>query len=119
MTTAAIRVNLHERSYHIVVTSDDFAGLGPFARQRCRGTLAFLVADEHVQSHADAAARTLGVIGFRVGKAILRPGEQQKTLGSASLLYNYLADLQADRQTVVVAVGGGVIGALAGFVAAT
>src|SRR5438128_8430880 len=90
MTTAAVRVNLGERGYDIVVTSDDSAGLGPFARQRCRGTLAFLVADEHVQPHADAAARTLGAVGFRVSKAVLRPGEQQKTLGSASLLYNHL-----------------------------
>ncbi len=119
MSTETVRVNLGERSYDIVVTSGDTAGLGPFARQRCRGTLAFLVTDEHVQSHADAAARTLGAVGFRVGKAVLRPGEQQKTLGSASLLYNHLADLQADRQTVIVAVGGGVIGDLAGFVAAT
>src|SRR5207249_10331320 len=43
----------------------------------------------------------------------------QKSLARASGLYDKLADLGADRQTLVVAVGGGVVGDLAGFVAAT
>ena len=50
---------------------------------------------------------------------LLPPGEGQKSLPSASLLYDRLVDLRADRRTLAVAVGGGVIGDLAGFVAAT
>src|SRR5207248_5510922 len=42
-----------------------------------------------------------------------------KSLTAANILYNRLADWPADRQTCVVAVGGGVVGDLAGFVAAT
>src|SRR5439155_14674630 len=42
-----------------------------------------------------------------------------KSLASAAQLFDRLAELQADRQSLVVAVGGGVIGDLAGFVAAT
>jgi 3-dehydroquinate synthase len=114
-----IRVNLGERSYDIVVTSDDRAGLGPFARQRARGTLAFLVTDEHVQPHATASAASLEAAGFRCHLAVLPPGETQKSLAAASGLYDELVEQQADRKTLVVAVGGGVIGDLAGFVAAT
>jgi 3-dehydroquinate synthase len=49
----------------------------------------------------------------------LTPGEQTKSQAFAGQLYDRLVEWQADRQTVVVAVGGGVIGDLAGFVAAT
>jgi 3-dehydroquinate synthase len=119
MNALTVRVNLGPRSYDIAVTSDDRAGLGPFARQRARGTLAVVVTDEHVRPHAEAAAAELGAAGFRTGTVVLPPGEAQKALAVAAHLYDRLADLHADRKTLIVAVGGGVIGDLAGFVAAT
>src|SRR5262249_56574007 len=57
--------------------------------------------------------------GFRITYASIIPGEDRKCLQSASELYDDLVAAQADRKTVVVAVGGGVVGDLAGFVAAT
>src|SRR5207302_4955644 len=57
--------------------------------------------------------------GFQTSVESLPPGEGQKSLAVASGLYDRLAELRADRRTLVVAVGGGVIGDLAGFVAAT
>jgi 3-dehydroquinate synthase len=50
---------------------------------------------------------------------VLPPGEAQKSLATAAALYDRLADAHADRRTLIVAVGGGVVGDLAGFVAAT
>jgi 3-dehydroquinate synthase len=47
------------------------------------------------------------------------PGETSKSLAQVADLYDHLVDLKADRSTVVVALGGGVVGDLAGFVAAT
>jgi 3-dehydroquinate synthase len=117
MTT--LRVNLGERGYDIHITSGDRQGLGPFARERCRGTTAFVVSDEHVGEHADRAADALAAAGFHPVMAVLPSGEAQKALPIASYLYDGLAEVQADRKTLVVAVGGGVIGDLAGFVAAT
>jgi 3-dehydroquinate synthase len=117
MTT--IQVRLGERSYDIRVTGDDRAGLGPFARERCAGTLAFVVGDENVGPHAAAALDALAAAGFRTLSAVLPAGEAQKALPVASSLYDRLAEAQADRQTLVVALGGGVVGDLAGFVAAT
>ncbi len=49
----------------------------------------------------------------------MAPGEASKSLAGASRLYDELVSLKADRHTAIVAVGGGVIGDLAGFVAAT
>jgi 3-dehydroquinate synthase len=115
----AVRVELGERSYDIAITSDDRAGLGPFARRRLRGTLAFVVTDEHLRPHAEAAAAALAAAGFRTALEVLPAGEAQKALAVAGHLYDRLAGLQADRKAAVVAVGGGVVGDLAGFVAAT
>ncbi|MBV9124071.1 MAG: 3-dehydroquinate synthase [Planctomycetes bacterium] len=119
MPPHTIRVNLAERSYDIVVTSGDPAGLGPFARQCSRGQLAFLVTDEHVTQQAAAAADSLARAGFQTRTHVLPAGEPQKCLASAATLYDQLAEAHADRRTLVTAVGGGVIGDLAGFVAAT
>jgi 3-dehydroquinate synthase len=114
-----IRVDLGPRSYDIAITSADRAGLGSFVRQRARGEQAFLISDEHVGPHAAAVADALAGAGFRVQTTVLPAGETQKALGVASHLYDCLAEAQADRRTLVTAVGGGVIGDLAGFVAAT
>ncbi len=114
-----IRVNLGDRGYDIVITSQDPAGLGPFARQRCRGTNAIVVTDQNVEQLAKGAMASLQAAGFQTTLAILPPGEAQKSLSAASELYDRLAEIQADRRTLLVAVGGGVMGDLAGFVAAT
>src|SRR5207302_1992322 len=57
--------------------------------------------------------------GFQTSVESLPPGEGQKSLAVASGLYDRLAELRADRRTLVVAVGGGVVSDVAGFVAAT
>jgi 3-dehydroquinate synthase len=115
----AVHVNLGERSYDIAITSGDVSGLGPFARERCPGATAFIVFDDNLAAHAALATSVLSANGYRVGQAVLPAGEAQKSLASASILYDRLANFQADRRTVVVALGGGVIGDLGGFVAAT
>lgn len=114
-----IHVNLGPRSYDIAITSDVPLSLGPFAAARTRGRLAFVVTDERVALHAHAAARSLEAAGFRTATTVLPPGEAQKSLNVVSSLYDRLADLRADRSTLIVPVGGGVMGDLAGFIAAT
>jgi 3-dehydroquinate synthase len=114
-----LRVHLAERSYDIIVTRNDLAGVGTFARQRCPGKCALLVADEKVASHGSLVRQSLESAGFQVVPAWRPSGEGQKSLHVAAELYDRLIDMPADRRTLVVAVGGGVIGDLAGFVAAT
>jgi 3-dehydroquinate synthase len=114
-----VHVNLGPRAYDVVVTGDDIAGLAGFARRVAAGQFAFIVCDENIRDRAEAVAATLAYSGFRTALAVLPPGEQQKCLATAASLYDRLAEHGADRKTLVVAVGGGVIGDLAGFVAAT
>ena len=114
-----LRVQLRDRSYDIAVTSGDVGGPGLFARQRAKGVRAFVVTDEHVIDHADKVSAALRDAGFQSLLVSLPSGESQKSLATASYLYDQFAEAGADRRTLVVAVGGGVIGDLAGFVAAT
>jgi 3-dehydroquinate synthase len=110
------RVNLGRRSYDIAVgtgVEDQFA---PFVRERLpNATRWFVVADAHTEPHATRLAAQLGTQDVVVVPA----GEESKSLSRAAELYDRLADAAADRKTPVVAVGGGVVGDLAGFVAAT
>jgi 3-dehydroquinate synthase len=114
----AVRVALGERAYDIELTAE-LAGVGAFARRRAPGALAFVVADANVALHAGAVASSLSEAGYRVEAATVPSGEEQKSLASASALYDRLVEARTDRKTLVVAVGGGVVGDLAGFVAAT
>src|SRR5262245_52873900 len=116
---SSVRVELGPRSYDIAVTTGDLAGVGPFARQRCPGTLACVVTDEHVVPHAAEVSAALAAVGFAPMTVILQPGEEHKSMAVAAQIFDRLADAQADRRTLVVAVGGGVVGDVAGFVAAT
>jgi 3-dehydroquinate synthase len=115
----SVRVTLDTRGYDIVVTTGDWAGVGPFARQRSSATKAFVVHDANVRPHATCVFEALTSAAFQVISIELPAGEPQKSLASASLLYDRLAEFEADRKTLVIAVGGGVIGDLAGFVAGT
>lgn len=115
-----VRVNLGPRSYDIALASADPAGVGPFARARLpQSALALVVADGNTQPHAAAVREALHAAGFRCGSAVVPAGEGSKSLAELARLYDALAELPADRRTAVVAVGGGVVGDLAGFAAAT
>jgi 3-dehydroquinate synthase len=67
----------------------------------------------------DACRASLSHAGIETNIAVVPAGESSKSLAQASRLYDALVDHAADRSTLIVAVGGGVIGDLAGFLAAT
>src|SRR5437868_2070473 len=115
-----VRVNLGPRSYDIAITTGDPGGVGPFARAALpKSQLALVVADTNTAPHGRAVEAALTAAGFRTGFAVVPAGEESKSLAELSRLYDALYDLAADRNTAVVAVGGGVVGDLAGFAAAT
>ena len=116
----SIRVNLGPRSYDIAIVSDDAVGVGRFARERASKThLAFVISDTNVEPHAIEVQSALSAAGFAMAAAAVPAGEASKSLASAERLYAQLAAWNADRRTLIVSVGGGVVGDLAGFVAAT
>lgn len=116
----SIRVNLGPRSYNIEIGTGNLAQLGQFIGQRAKVTHALVVADENVvQTHAVTAVESLHGSGVRVDLVKVESGENSKSVAMADILWRAFAKTGADRKTLIVAVGGGVIGDLAGFVAAT
>lgn len=114
-----VTVNLGPRSYAIAIAAREGAP-GPFVRAALpRARAALVVADSNTQAHGRAVAASLAAAGVRAGFAQVPAGEASKCTEQLAALYDALYDLAADRSTAVVAVGGGVIGDLAGFAAAT
>ncbi len=115
-----VHVQLSERSYDIVIGTDNLAEVGSFVERWGECTHAVLITDTNViEPHARCAARSLEAAGVRVEVEIVEAGEPAKSIANAERLWNRLLEHRADRKSMVVAVGGGVVGDLAGFVAAT
>ncbi|HEV3137702.1 MAG TPA: 3-dehydroquinate synthase [Pirellulales bacterium] len=116
----AVDVKLGERSYSIEIGTGNLSTLGQRANQWCHPSHAVIITDVHVEKpHAQAAAESLVAGGADVDILIVEAGEQSKSIDAAAGLWDQLLELGADRNSVIVAVGGGVVGDLAGFVAAT
>ncbi len=115
-----VPVRLGSRSYEVEIGTGLLDRLGSRLAGLTSGRQALVVTDENVAPrYLSATKRSLEGEGFRVGVSILPPGESTKSLSWASALYDQLVESNADRRTVIVALGGGVVGDLAGFVAAT
>ena len=115
----SVRVNLGQRSYDIRFAGGlgSFADFVRFSVPRARQAL--IVADPHTAPHAERVRDAIHAIGIRSDTVLVPSGEATKSLEQFSKLLDALADVPADRQTPVFAVGGGVVGDLAGFAAAS
>ena len=69
--------------------------------------------------HGDTLEQGLADADFGINTLLVPEGEEQKSLGTAGRLYHELTEAYAERTTPILALGGGVIGDLTGFVAAT
>jgi len=127
-TAGSIRVDvaLGPRSYQIRVATDRPGKMGRFARQAFDATWAgrlcrrvLLVADANLNERVGGCRAEFESAGFEVEVATVPPGEASKSLDRAEVLFDQLVAMKADRHVGVVALGGGVVGDLAGFVAAT
>jgi 3-dehydroquinate synthase len=123
----SVQVSLGPRSYEIVIACQQLDHIADamnswlvrrgYPRQ---GRAAVIITDHNViESHAKIVSFSLRSADWHCRTVGMEPGEQSKSLAAASHIYDALVDLKADRQTVIVAVGGGVMGDLAGFVAST
>jgi 3-dehydroquinate synthase len=115
-----VPVRLGPRSYEVHVDGGLLDRLGAATASVLPGRTALLVTDDQVGPlYAERAKASLQSAGFSVGVEVLPAGEATKTLKYASRLFDRLVERKSDRQSCVVALGGGVMGDLAGFAAAT
>jgi len=117
--TQTIMVALGPRSYPIIVGHAILPDFGKTLAPRLRGRRIGLVSDECVWSHyGEGVIGSLTEAGFSVTHATIPLGEQHKTLETVSGLLDVFLDARFDRQSTIVALGGGVVGDIAGFAAA-
>jgi 3-dehydroquinate synthase len=113
-------VELGDRSYDVRVGTGLLERLGFWLKEKGFSDKAVIITDATVGGlYADVVSRGLGVAGFKVTLLEVPPGEEQKSLETAAGLYDKLTQALAERTTPVLALGGGVVGDLSGFVAAT
>ena len=118
--TMSVRVELGERSYNIVIGAGLLARLGEFFQPLGFGKHGVIITDMNVEPlYAEQLNEALLARGFETAVMIVPAGEASKSLRQASRLLRQMPALGLDRKSFVVALGGGVVGDLAGFVAAT
>jgi 3-dehydroquinate synthase len=114
-----VRVSLGERGYDILVGPGLIAEAGDLMRPVLRAPRVIVVTDERVALlHLTALEAALGRAGIAHGAVVLPPGEGTKDFAHLERLIDRLMELKLERTTALVALGGGVIGDLAGFAAA-
>ncbi len=115
-----VHVNLGPRSYDIEIGSGNLADVAKFCDAEQDDAHAVVITDTNVEElYSDAVGDALQEAGAQVDILVAEAGEQSKAPEVAADLWEQMLDQGADRKTVVIALGGGVIGDLAGFVAAT
>ena len=107
------------RSYKIHVGDEILQHIGDLVRND-NVQRAVVVSDQSIdESHGHSVTRSLEAASITVDRLSIPPGEASKSLVESERLWNEFARLEIDRKTAILAVGGGVVGDLTGFVAAT
>src|SRR6266705_3384732 len=115
-----IPVNLGSRSYRIIVESGALDTVGARLAELRVGSRTALVSDAAIlRLYGKAVARSLESAGFTVTTVEVPAGEAAKTLAVAERCWDALLAAGLDRTSTVLALGGGAVGDVAGFVAAT
>jgi 3-dehydroquinate synthase len=115
-----VSVNLGPRSYSIVVEAGALGGVGERLRALGVGRRAALVSDPGIMRlHGAAVAASLERAGFALTVIEVPEGEAAKTLAVAEHCWDRVLTAGLDRTSTILGLGGGAVGDLAGFVAAT
>jgi 3-dehydroquinate synthase len=113
-------VSLGERSYPIVIGNGILDEIGDACRSRHLGGHAAVVTNSTVGPlYLERVLTSLSAAGFSVHPVEIQDGEEYKTLATLEGIYGELIRARLDRNSFVVALGGGVVGDVAGFAAAT
>ena len=115
-----VRVELGERSYDICIGADLLPRLGNFCEKLKPAAACLIVTDSNVDPlYGTRVDDALSSAGFTTSRAVIPAGETSKSQEVLAGLYEDAVEGGLDRQSFVVALGGGVVGDLAGYLAAT
>lgn len=117
---SVIDVNLPQQSYKIEIAAQSLDQLGQSMSRLSLGKKVLVVSSTEIEKHyGERAIASLESAGFEVNVCSLPAGESYKTLASIQEIYNAALENLLERSSTMVALGGGVIGDMTGFAAAT
>lgn len=115
-----LHVALGANSYDILIERGLIDRIGPLLRPVADCPRAFVLTDENVGAlYGERVLKSLEQAGYKARLMALPPGEATKALSSLGGIYQALLDFHITRKDVILTLGGGVIGDLGGFAAAT
>ncbi len=115
-----VNVALGERAYDIVIGRGLLASLGERIKALRPGAKVAIVTDENVaKAHLPAAEASLKKAGIESSRIVVPPGESSKSYATFQKVCEAIIAARIERDDLIVALGGGVIGDLAGYVAAS
>ncbi len=119
-TPRTLEVSLGERSYPIVIGMETLSAAGGEIARRTGATGAVVVTEAGIgRRYAGPLLRSLREAGLRARRIDVPSGDATKNLRQVARLYDAFLDRGVDRGTAIVALGGGMVGDLAGFAAAS
>ena len=117
---ATVPVNVSDMAYEVLVERGLLDRLGMRVRALTTSRHAAVVTDAVVAPlYLDPLRRSLATEGIETLDVTVPAGEEHKTLATVGAIYDALLTARIDRTTPVIALGGGVVGDVAGFAAAT
>ena len=113
-----VHVDAQSGSYDVLVGRGLLGNVGDIARKTAGGTRAFIVSNVNVSPlYGKEISASLEAAGYKVASKIVGSGESIKNMFELGALLESLAEAELTREDVVIALGGGVVGDLAGFAA--
>src|SRR3990167_2865681 len=112
-----VRVNLFANSYNIYIDQGILQKIGDILVEEKKPCKSLLITDTNIEKiYGNIVTESLIRNQFNVRIVSLKPGEDQKTLETAITLYDACFDHKLDRHSMIIALGGGVVGDISGFV---
>jgi 3-dehydroquinate synthase len=118
--TATISVQLPANSYDIAIAPGGLDQMGHYLKSLNLGQKVLVVSNAPIFRHyGDRVVSSLTQAGFTVSTCILPAGERYKTLSTLQKIYDAALENRLERSSTFVALGGGIVGDMTGFAAAT
>ena len=115
-----LNIDLDERSYDILIGRNILPQVGEFISKRFEPSRSIIITHPSVKNlFGEKIESGLVNAGYSSGVIEIPEGEISKSLQQAELVYDRMLEMNCDRKSTLIALGGGVVGDLTGFIAAT
>lgn len=115
-----LKVNLEENSYPIIIEKGSIKNISKYLKDKFKGKKIAIISDNIVYGiYGDSLKKALECDGYTAKSIVIPAGEKSKSFSTLPAVYNELLEFKLTRTDIILALGGGVVGDLAGFVAST